>query len=121
MHQVVYQEQGAIELGVDGTLDRDEFGRIVNQLESLAVTFSPLNVMFDLTLLEDYDKSIVFDEVAFYRENKDALRKVAIVSDDTSAKFFTKLFDKLTDTDVKHFPAAELEAARKWIFESLLP
>lgn len=121
MFQVVHQERDSIEFGVDGSLDRDEFGQMAHQLESVATTFGSINVMFDLTRLEDFEKTIALDEIAFYRENGDALRKVAVVSDKSPARFFTKLFDKVSDTDVKHFPAAELAAAREWTFESRLP
>jgi hypothetical protein len=121
MYQIVHQEQGAIELGVDGSLNRAEFGQMAHQLESLATTHGPLSVMFDLTRLEDWDKTIALDEIEFYRENRDALRRVAVVSDDKKAKFFTQLFGKISDTDVKHFPTAELGAARGWTFASRLP
>jgi len=121
MHQVIYQEMGSIELGVDGSLDHDGFQQIVHQLESLATTFGPINVMFDLTHLEGYDKSIVLDEVAFYREKGDALHRIAVVSDSMNSRFFAKLFNKILDTEVKCFPVEEVEAARRWIFVSRLP
>jgi hypothetical protein len=121
MYQVVFQEQESMELGIDGKLDRKQYDQMIHQLESLITTFGRINVLLDLTNLEDYDKSLAIDDVKFYREHKDSLGRVAVVAGDTVARFFTALFEKFTETEVRHFQAEELEQARSWIFRSNLP
>ena len=121
MHQVVYQEKESIEIGIDGNFSREEFAEVVHQLESLRTTYTRINVMFDLTNMDGYDKAIAIDEFAFYREHKDALRRVAVVADGKVAEFFTAMYRRFGDVEVKHFGADELEDARKWTFGSRLP
>jgi hypothetical protein len=121
VYQVVCQETGSIEIGLDGVLTADEFKEVIHQLESLSVTFAEINVLFDTTHLEKYDFRIAIEEFKFYREYRHHLRRVALVSDKRFAEFFMGVFGRFTSMDVKVYPTEQIEEARKWIFPSRLP
>lgn len=121
MYQVIWQEDGKIEIALNGTVTEDEFRQVIHQLESLCTMHPAINVMFDAQGLEKYDFKIHLEEFQFFRNYKQHLRRVALVSDSRFAQFLLDLFNKYSDTEFKTFPLDEVEAARKWIFPSKLP
>lgn len=121
MYRVIYQDQGSLEIVIDGVLTRDDFKEVIHQLESLCTTFKKINVLFDLGRLERYGTKIVIEEYGFYRDHKEALGRVAIVSDSRLADAFTRIFARFVDMQLKLFPTDRIEEARRWIFPTKLP
>jgi hypothetical protein len=121
MYQVIYQEDNKIEIALSGDLSKDEFIQVMHQLESLGVANSDINVLFDATNLKQYDFKIILDELDFYKNYKDLLQRVGIVSDLKFESFLLSQLNKLTDVEFKSFSPDQIESARKWIFPSKLP
>ncbi|MEJ2055504.1 MAG: STAS/SEC14 domain-containing protein [Calditrichaceae bacterium] len=121
MIHVIAQENNKIEIALNDALTKDEFIQIIHHLESLCKTYGPINVLLDATHLETYDFKLIIDEYNFYKEYKDKLRRVALVSDMKFESFIVNIFKSFIDVQFKTFKPEEVEEARKWIFPSPLP
>lgn len=121
MYPVIYQEEHQIEIALTDELTADEFKQVIHQLESLCTTFGNIYVMFDATGLNAYSFKMILDEYDFYKEYKDHLMRVAIVSDNRFYNFMISIFNKFSETKFKFFQSNTIEDARKWIFPSRLP
>jgi hypothetical protein len=121
MIHVVAQEENRIEIALNNSVTLEEFSQVVHQLESLCRTYGPVNVLLDATHLTVYDFKVIMEEYNFYKEYKDQLQRVAIVSDKKFESFMANLFKNFIDVELKTFKPEEVEEARKWIFPSPLP
>jgi hypothetical protein len=121
MYQVIYQEGNKIEIGLSDDLTQDQFLQVIHQLESLGTAHTDINVLFDASELKKYNFKIVLDELDFYKNYKNLLRRIAIVSDLKFESFLLTQLNKLTDVEFKSFAPEKIEEARKWIFPSKLP
>jgi hypothetical protein len=121
MYQVIYHEGNKIEIALYGELTQDQFIQVIHQLESLGASNTDIHVLFDASELEKYNFKIVLDELDFYKNYKNLLKRVAIVSDLKFESFLLTQLNKLTDVEFKSFAPEAIEDARKWIFPSRLP
>lgn len=116
MYRVMWQEGSEIEIGLYEELTREEFMEVLHKLEALAAEHPRVSVMFDAVDLESYEFRIVWDEVNFYREYKDHLHKIAVVSDNRFHQFVIKLFAPFSGLELRTFPGGKVEEARNWVF-----
>jgi hypothetical protein len=121
MYQIIYQEGNKIEIALSEDLSENEFIQVIHQLESLSAANTKINVLFDASKLKKYDFKIVMDELAFYKNYKDSLKRVAIVSDLKFESFLLSQFNKFATVEFKSFAPENIEEARDWIFPSRLP
>jgi hypothetical protein len=121
MIHVVAQEKNKIEIALNDNLTKDQFIQVIHQLESLCRTFGRINVLLDASYLEVYDFKIIMDEYKFYKDYKDQIDRLAVVSDMKFETFIGKLFKNFVDIEIKIFKPEQIEDARKWIFPSPLP
>jgi hypothetical protein len=121
MYQVIFQEGNKIEIALSDVLTQEQFIQVIHQLESLGAANTDINVLFDASDLKKYNFKIVLDELDFYKNYKNLLKRVAIVSDLKFESFLLTQFNKLTDVEFKSFAPEEIEKARNWIFPSRLP
>lgn len=116
MYQVMSQEGNRIEIALEGDLTADEFRQVVHQLESLSAAHESIRVLFDATEVDGYDFKIALEEYDFYKEYRDKLERIALVSDGKFERFAVRLFDKFAGTELKAFPLARRAEARDWIW-----
>ncbi len=123
MQQVIYQESNKIEIALSEELTEGEFRQVIHQLESLCTMHQEINVLFDAVNLEKYDFKIFIEEFDFYKQYKNHLKRVALVTNKglKIEAFMVNMFNKFTNADFKTFEGDQIEAARKWIFPSNLP
>lgn len=121
MVQVIAQENNKIEIALDGALTKEEFVQVIHQLESLCKTYGPIYVLFDASHLEVYDFKLILDEYSFYKDFKDKMKRIALVSDMKFESFIVNIFKKFINVELKTFKPENIEEARKWIFPSPLP
>ena len=121
MYQIIEQTENKIEIALTEDLTKEEFIQVIHQLESLTSTFGPINIMFDAVELKNFDFKLVLTEYEFYKTYKDKINRIALVSGSDFQNFFTSLFGKFSDIDIRTFRPKEMEEARKWIFPSKLP
>lgn len=121
MYQVVCYEEDKIEISLRDELTGDEFRQVIHQLESLCTMYPSINVLFDNTDLERYEFKVILEEFDFYKEYKNHLNRVAMVSDRKFETFILGQFNRFTDTEFRTFEEGQIEEARKWIFPSRLP
>lgn len=121
MVHVVAQENNKIEIAINDALTKDDFIQLIHQLESLCKTYGPINVLLDATYLSTYDFKLIIDEFSFYKDYKDQLKRIALVSDMKFESFIVNIFKNFIDLEIKTFKPEDVEEARKWIFPSPLP
>jgi hypothetical protein len=121
VYQVIYQEGNKIEIALSDDLTQNQFIQVIHQLESLGAANTNINVLFDASDLKNYNFKMVLDELEFYKNYKNLLKRVAIVSDLKFESFLLTQLNKLTDVEFKSFAPESIEEARKWIFPSRLP
>jgi len=120
MYQVIYHEQDKIEIALEGKVTRKEMQEVNHQLESLCKMYPKINVLLDTMNADSFDPSVLLEDIRFYKEYSGHLNRMAVVGDG-AAKMIANAVDKVADTEIKGFKDDDIEAARKWIFPSVLP
>ncbi len=121
MQEVVWQDGNSIEISLWDTLTVEEFKQVVHQLESLCTAHPKINVMIDAGGLDGTEKGIISEQYDFFKNYKDHLERVAVVTDNRFEQFFTSMFNLFTDVEIKVFPNKKTDDAVAWIFPSRLP
>jgi hypothetical protein len=121
MHKVVWQEDNKIEISLWGEVKDNELKEVFHQIESLAAAHSKINLLLDAGGVDRYDIGMSLEQYDFYKEYKDHLDRVALVSDRPFEQFMTKILDKFSDTEFRAFSNARTGEARRWIFPPRLP
>ena len=95
--------------------------------ESLARTVDPFierqgalsGLMIDTASFPGWDGLTGFvSHVRFVREHHRKIRRVAVVSDSDLLSAMPRLADHFVAAEIRHFPAAEREAAVAWLTEA---
>ncbi len=121
MYEVIWQEQGKIEILLTNQLTRDDFQQILHQLESLASMYSEVNVLLDGSGLEKFDFDVDMQDTELYKAYKDNLNKIAFVADGSFPEFMKEKFQPFENAEIEIYSNNQVKDARKWVFPSPLP
>jgi hypothetical protein len=114
MYQFKSADGNNIEIVLQGALTRNEFRRMVEQIESLPSHNVDVNIIFDTRELRDhYTFKVFLDEFGFSKRYGSPVNHVAFVSDRESEVFLLEQFISNVEPVFKTFN--QMKSARKWM------
>ena len=106
---------GVVEFTVAGSISREEYDRIVADMDKAIATFGKLRLIEVIEEVGAIDSSIWWRDVTWaWRHLKDVAR-CAVVTDKGWIGPVTRAASALIPAEVRVFPLAELGAARRWV------
>ena len=98
-----------------GELSAKDYEQLTPELENLIDEHGKLNLLFDMSSVEDIDPGAAWRDLKFDTQHLTDFAKVAIVGDTGWEKVATKLGNPFTSAEVKYFGTSEKETAAAWI------
>ena len=104
-----------VTLTAQGELSAEDYEKVTPELERLIEEHDKLNLLFDMSSVEDVDAGAAWRDLKFDVQHLTDFKRVAIVGDSNWEKAATKLGNPFTSAEVRYFGAAEAGAARAWV------
>ena len=116
MHKKLPASSGnVIGFKISGTADDKDYRVIIPEAVNVIKKEGSVNILFDLTDLEDYTFQAGFDDISFALEYKDDIKKFAIVGGDKWEEELAKLNKWFIGTEVKYFSSEDINKAWAWL------
>ena len=98
-------------------LDKDDFVRLAKAVDpQIEATGDLAGVIFDARSFPGWQNfGSMVSHVRFVRDHHKHVKKVAVVTDSPLGNVAEHLTSHFVSAEIKHFPAGQVEAARRWI------
>ena len=102
-----------------GTLKKEDFAQLARTVDPhIQATGGLAGILVEAKAFPGWDSlGAMAAHIRFVRDHHKNVRKVAIVTDAPLGNVAEKLGSHFVAASVKHFPAAQVQAAEKWIAE----
>lgn len=108
------KKAGFLELTVDGRIEREDFERAVEAVDTLLKTHKKIDVLESVLDVGFVEPAVWWKEIVFHLGHHDFLRRVAVVSDSGWVGPLTRLFAPLYPASIRTFSVGEIFEARRW-------
>lgn len=108
------RKAGYLELTVDGRIEKADFERAVEAVDTLLKTHKKIDVLeavLDVGLVEP---DVWWKDIVFHLSHHNFLRRVAVVSDSGWVGPLTRLFAPLYPASIRTYSMGEILEARRW-------
>ena len=98
-------------------LEEGDFAEIAKTVDPVIEANGDLaGIIIDAPSFPGWDGfGAVLTHFRFVRDHQKHIKKVAVVTDSVLAGIAEKLASHFVSADIKHFPAGDLEDARRWV------
>jgi hypothetical protein len=111
------ENNGLVELTVDGRIERADFERVVAEFERLLETHKQLNVVEVIRNFEGIDPSLWWQDVRWSFGHIHRFARAAVVTDSGWIGPVTRAVGALLPSEIRTYPLADIAAARLWAAE----
>jgi len=116
MTMKVEKSNGAtLEVTVEGRLRRADYETFVPEVEAMLEAKDKVNLLIDVTRLDGWTASALWEDVKFDLKHFDDVAKVAVVGEPPSSHWLAALARPFTTAEVRHFRLDDIDAARAWL------
>ena len=99
-------------------LRAEDYERLTPELERLIAEHGKLNLLFDMSNVDDIEPGAVWRDVKFDTQHLTDFERVTIVGDAGWEKTLTELGTPFTSAEVEYFKVDEKDAAEAWLAKS---
>ena len=112
--------QGILHLRPKAALTKQDFEQISGAVDPHIEKAGKLaGIIIEIAAFPGWDSlGAMAAHLRFVREHHRKVKKIAIVTDAKAGAVAEKLASHFVAAEIKHFPAGQADAARKWIAES---
>jgi SpoIIAA-like len=102
------------------SLEKADFERLAKEVDPfIAETGDLAGLIIETRAFPGWESiGAMAAHLRFVRDHHRHIRKIAVVTDSALGTVAEKLASHFVSAEIKHFPAAGLDAARSWILES---
>ncbi|MGC1468394.1 MAG: STAS/SEC14 domain-containing protein, partial [Sphingorhabdus sp.] len=111
------RDAGYLELTVDGRIEKSDFERAVDAIDTLLETHKKIDVMEIILDIGFIEPEVWWKEIVFHLTHRSFLRRVAVVSDNGWVGPLTRLFAPLYPAAIRTYSIGEVFEARQWAKE----
>src|SRR5262245_48849150 len=108
--------KGILHIRPTASLEAGDFAQLAQAIDPWISDKGKLNALIieaaDFPGWNNFDA--VIKHFRFVRDHHRHITKLAVVTDSHFGNFAEKFADHFVAADIKHFPAGEIEAARRW-------
>jgi hypothetical protein len=110
-------EAGFIELTVDGRIDKADYERAIEAIDTLLETHKKIDIVEVVLDIGFIEPEVWWKDIVFHLSHHNFLRRVAVVSDSGWVGPLTRLFAPLYPGAIRTFTVGEIFEARRWAKE----
>ena len=110
----IREKPDVLEFHVSGTLTRDDYDRLVPELERLAGERGPLRMYIELHDFHGWTPAGLWKDLRFDAKHQDDMERIAVVGESRWEKWATRLSQPFLKADMRFFSPQEAEVARRW-------
>lgn len=110
-------DAGFIELTVDGRIDKADYERAIEAIDTLLETHKKLDIVEVVLDIGFIEPQVWWKDLVFHLSHHNFLRRVAVVSDSGWIGPLTRLFAPLYPGAIRTFTVGEIFEARRWAKE----
>jgi hypothetical protein len=110
-------EAGYLELTVDGRIDKADYERAIEAIDTLLETHRKIDVTEIVLDVGFIAPEVWWKDIVFHLSHHNFLRRVAVVSDGGWIGPLTRLFAPLYPGAIRTFSVGEIFEARRWAKE----
>ena len=121
---ITYQEDPGsqvVEITVDGGISRAEFEEIAGKLEARIALHGKVRLLEEIRSLGALDPSTFWDDLKFSLRHLNDFSRCAVVTDKRWIEWLAKAVDPFVACQIRHFPPAEIDDARRWLRADIAP
>lgn len=104
-----------IEILIDGKVTRGAMQELSNELRTKAQMWGKINILERYVSLDGVEPSAVWEDIKLYFKNVKNFNKIALVTDKSLVRTFTKVLAPFFNLEVKVFTNDEIQQARHWL------
>lgn len=104
-----------LEFEIRGKLEERDYERVLPMLEGRIDDFGSVDVLVRVADFAGWTPSALWEDLKFDAKHFSDVRRLALVGEEPKARWVALLSRPFTGADVRHFPEAELDAARAWV------
>lgn len=105
----------ALELEIRGKLEERDYDRVLPMLEGRISDFGEVDLLIRVAEFSGWTPSAFWEDLKFDVRHFNDVGRLALVGEEPKAKWMALISRPFTGADVRHFPQAELDAARDWV------
>ena len=96
-------EHNLVTMTAEDDLSAEDYDKIVPELEELIGAYGKLNLLFDVSGVDQVDPAAAWQDLKFDASHLNDFERVAIVGDAGWQEAFTRLGNPFTSAEVKYF------------------
>jgi hypothetical protein len=110
---------GVLYIRPKAKLDESDFAQLAKEVDPYILKSGSLTgVIVEAPAFPGWDSfGAMAAHFRFVRDHHKHVKKIAVVTDSAMGSLAEKLASHFVSAEIKHFPSAELEAAKRWIVE----
>jgi hypothetical protein len=108
---------GVVELTVAGGITRDDYDRVVAEMDGAITKFGKLRVIEVIEEVGAIDSAIWWRDIKWAWYHMKDVARCAVVTDKGWIGPITRAAGALVAAEIRVFPLAEIDAARAWVRE----
>jgi hypothetical protein len=114
------RESSIVHARLSGPLAADDFARLASAVDPhIEATGGLAGLVLETERFPGWEGlGALVSHVRFVRSHHEHIGKVAVVSDSALGEVAERLASHFVSAEIKHFPAGQAEAARRWIREA---
>ncbi|MEO8341103.1 MAG: STAS/SEC14 domain-containing protein [Nitrospirota bacterium] len=102
---------------VSGKLVKADYERFVPEFERLLLQHGKPRILFDMTGLDGWDASALWEDVKFGSKHFADIERLAMVGEKKWQQGMATLFKPFTTAETRYFDHVDAAEARKWLSE----
>ena len=106
-----------LEVDLHGKLSREDYERFVPELERMIREYFKIRVLVTMHDFHGWDAGALLEDIKWNARHFSDIERLAVVGEKTWHALMTGFCKPFTSTEVRHFSAEDLDAARAWINE----
>ena len=115
MMQVTETSDDLVVIEVSGSLNREDYQRVLPQLEDTVKRYGAVRALVDVHDWSGMTPPAFFDEMQFDVDHRDDIARCAVVGDSGLQKVLTKLAGSVSPGQVRFFPREQRSEAKNWL------
>ncbi|MGN6374027.1 MAG: STAS/SEC14 domain-containing protein [Sphingomonas sp.] len=106
---------GVVEFTVEGGVTREDYDRVVAEMEGAIAQFGKLRLIEVIEDLGGVDSAIWWRDISWAYQHIKDIARCAVVTDMGWIGPVTRAAGALVAAEIRAFPLAELDSARAWV------
>ena len=106
---------GVIGYELSGTITEAEFKEMIAEFETAINEAGELRLLIHTPRIPTFEFALLDEDFGFWLSHRHDIERYAVVGDGRLLEWATRVGDRITGIDVRHFKEADIETAWEWL------